>query len=167
MSCEIKQKLELFISKYLRIQNVNLDEESYEVPYIFRGFKTMLYVVKTEGSDYEIYIQDLRDRELFCLHLFINSMDCQAILEYIRTEGRKCPIPKERGGTWIMELVDKLMCEIGIEYIKLVDASEIICPIDNQTVDLTMLRLYQGRRSWYENFGYKNLVNPKKYNQTV
>lgn len=63
-----------------------------------------------------------------------------------------CPIPSTRSGTWLMELADTIADALGCAKANLTDESHITC--GNEYISLPVLRLFEGRDTWYSNFGF-------------
>lgn len=142
--------------------------KSYSVGYIFQNFKTSLKLSYDQIYErFTIRIEDEEETD-YCLTIVLydtsSPIECIAEIENLTME-INCPIPKVRGGTWIMQLVDDLMCHLNVKHLTLVDLATIRCPTNNHEVNLAMLRIYGGSKSWYENFGY--FSSTAHYNQAI
>jgi hypothetical protein len=156
------------------IGDINIMENDYIVPIEFKGYKssTVINYNYRENGNFNILIEDSEDNNSVCLYISLRHNKFEKMdtgyIEYVSTRDRRCPIPERNGGTWILELIDVLICDIGIHYISLEDDSNVICKENNSDTHLTMLRIYGGGNSWYEKFGFKHRkFIDDKYDQSV
>jgi hypothetical protein len=138
------------------------DEIENALSVSFLGFKTIL-TISNRGPTIEIRIFSPDDPETrdFCLGIVIaNDSEKGGVGSYIEQLGisdgtQECPIPKIKGGTWLVMLAKTLLCLLGVRYSHLDDDSSIKC--QNGFAKLVLLRTFQGiYKRWYENFGFKS-----------
>ena len=164
---QIKPKLKRFIYKHTGIEDIDLYRKLYEIPYILNDWETTLTVVyNLEGDNkFNILIKSKENEKDPCLLISLNSSS-SFYINLVETRNKTCDLPTSRAGTWIMHLIDKLALELEISYIYLFDESNVKC--DRFIISLTMLRIYNGGRSWYESFGYKpEKIDDKEYKQLL
>jgi hypothetical protein len=164
---QIENKLRSFISQHLGTEEIHLYTNSYEVPYRFENFETTLVIMYNfEGNRrFNILIKSFSESQDPCLILSINK-DNSLYVNLIGTQDKTCSLPISRAGTWILQLIDHLAVELSLSYIYLQDESTVLC--DNKRISLTLLRIYNGGKSWYENFGYKpKNIDYEEYEQLL
>jgi hypothetical protein len=154
------EKLGIYIENFINIyilDHIDIMKYKYRFNFLYDGYTTQLLCYYDLYSEtYKIEIENDENEQYPCLILNLyldkNGKDV-AEVQWIRTLRTKCKIPSSDGGDWIMRLVDSIICQIGIARIILMDGSYILCQ-DNK-IDLTKLRIYKGKYSWYKNFGYE------------
>lgn len=87
--------------------------------------------------------------------LYVKSIGC---LDEYKNEGW-ADLP--HSGTYIMKMCDKLFRHLRITSVYLLDKSHTG---KDSEISYTALRFFQGKGSWYENFGYKNYPYSKRDN---
>ena len=153
---EIYNNLKLFLGE----PNLNFSKNVYDVKYEYNGHITTLEVsYKTEPYEYyRIVIANSEKTNEPCLDLRIKEQDGKIVgyVYFIRSL-QSCNIPEKRGGSWIMMMVTDLLCKLGVTTATLVDDSLMDCNGEDGIVKVKfpILRIYQGKMSWYKEFGYK------------
>lgn len=153
----LTDNLKNFVSKYGEISEDKVDfiENDYIIEYTFQDVVTDL-LIKYENAKYEIKISNKDNDDEPCLHLILYEKNniIYGDVSYINANSKYCKIPNHRAGTWMMNLVVDLIDKLDIKVSKLEDASRLKCINNNRYALLSMIRIYEGKRSWYENFGY-------------
>lgn len=159
----VQRSLENFISEFSAIsrgEEMFKNVSCYSVNFEFEGYVTTL-VISKEFYPYRyfrIIIVNSISSESPCLDLRIKEDTNYGIVGYlyfIRASGNvKCKIPASSGGSWIMRMLGTLLCKIGVSVATLTDDSNIYCKGKIQ-VRFPILRIFQGKRSWYENYDYR------------
>ena len=150
-----------FISKYGQIppEDIDLPENDYILSFFFDGFETnLLFQYKyVFGDEYHIKITNTENDYEPCLHLVLyeKSSIIHGDVYYVNSNTSVCQIPLNRGGTWLLELAQSLFCKFEVQVSSLEDASRVLCNRNKRLARLAMIRIYAGKRSWYENFGYQ------------
>jgi hypothetical protein len=164
---EVKKKLKKFIYEHTGIKDIDLYRRSYEIPYLNKDFMTIITIIYDFEGDkkFNILIRSKENPNDICLLISLNK-NSSFYINLVETQDKTCNLPTSRAGTWIMHLIDQLAMELGISYIYLFDESNVKC--DRYRVSLTLMRIYNGGRSWYENFGYKpEKLEKEEYDQLI
>jgi hypothetical protein len=145
----IENKLKSFICDHLIVVDPKIYEKSYEIPYYFNRFETKLIIIWNYECDEYFSILIPSDDDMNEPDIYINIIsEDELYIVWIKADKSS-----SKTRTWIMNLIDHLAFELEISKICLEDQSSVIC--DDIEVLLMYWRIYNGGRSWYENFGYK------------
>ncbi len=130
---------------------------STQLHYTFDGNTVDLILSGAQGGDssYDIVL-------LSCLLFKIDLSEGFGDLLTLKTDRRiHCPLPDERKGSFILDLVDAISKSLSLSRVSLVDASKVKCHKNNQSVHLKFLKIMQNGKGWYESHGYTPVFVPK------
>ena len=150
------------------LRNVNTILEAHAVSDIITslsdGFKTMLEVdILDEDpteSEITIALPHIEDTQTPCMMLrfeYARPHICSIDL----IQHSDCIVPETRTGTWLVQLADNIARSLGAQRAVLDDGAYIrVVTADNTEldIDLAILRLFEGRDTWYSSFGF-NMVS--------
>jgi len=163
MTDNVNNNLDKIVRKYGR--RFKIHYRQFEIPVILE--KTINNYI----NYYEMYY-DMKERTHWLLPLYIkfidispcenthtNKIDDNITTCYISNVHRTSTIT----GTQMMEIIIKLLEIIGIKTIKIYDDAHINCKTKKETIDLTLFKLIEKQRGFYEKFGFEyDFSCPKK-----
>ncbi len=126
-----------------------------------------------------VFVQKLPNRIIFrvrsrekkvnkdCMIFDLLLKENKGELAWIGTEDVDCPIPKKQGGSFLLDLVDLLSKNLGVEKTIVTDASEKRCNKTKKMSDLWFLSIMKNGMTWYEKHGYLPDSNYKVYRERV
>ena len=149
--------------------NVSKDEitfgqNEYAVPIDYNGFETVIVFGWHEHlNQLRITIANTVNKDEPCLDLRVAEKKGLVVgkLGFVRTRGSdnrpaKCKIPDKQAAAWMVSLADEIYCMLGLQGAFLEDDAQLNCNSEN--VNFLLLRIFQGKFSWYESFGYPILI---------
>jgi hypothetical protein len=141
LQTKIKAKI---LSKGLsRVNHCNITVDGHEIPILKEDD---LIVVRGVGFEPKKISTDCLQMEKIGKTLHLN---------YLYTSEQACPVPTEKSGIFLLKVVDRVARRLGVEKIKLVDASEVTCNTDEKSkTSLKILTMFKTGRSWYGVNGY-------------
>lgn len=166
---EVDQRLKTLI-------NCNIDFTDWSMSYAmavnFQEYITIFIISYKEEPypQYNIRIINERNDDEPCLHLRIfqdenNNIEGFNIigkLVFVRASGVKCSVPDKNAGTWMVKLSIEFFKQLGIPITILEDDALLECPTSKAKTRFLLLRIFMGKRSWYESFGYKPFLSSKR-----
>lgn len=152
------------------IHDIDLETAEYAVPIEFEGFDTIIVFSTHEpSSNLRMRIMNTSTPDEPCLDLRIAEKrihDTEKIvgkLAFVRTKSgkpMKCTIPEKNASSWMVRLADKMYIALGLEHAFLED--DAVLPCGSTNARFLTLRIFQGKFSYYESFGYKVLIRKNK-----
>jgi hypothetical protein len=75
-------------------------------------------------------------------------------IEWLGTINAVCPLVAEKKGSYLLEFAEAIAKALGVEKIRLLDASSVKCRENKKEVELGPLKIFQQGKTWYESHGY-------------
>lgn len=98
-----------------------------------------------------------------CLSVRLDFTSKTVFVNWIGAEYSACALPREKTGTFLVNLADTIAHKLGFSQLQLTDMSKIRCHHDGKYANFALLRQMQKGRSWYEEFGYSLIDYPENY----
>jgi hypothetical protein len=123
----------------------------------YRNHPLEIKVVKNNnysyGDGYKIYTSDK------CLSLGVYKKGNKSELISYKTT---CKIPHSKNddpicmkGNFLSYLRNAVYCALGATNVNIIDMSSVYCSKNNKSLDLKILRVFEGKGSWYRKHGYR------------
>ncbi len=151
----------VFVASRLKVPltKVNFQKKEMTVPLKFRGVQTQV-TFSWWNDTLRITIPNYETSSEPCLDLRIVEKNNIVVgkIAFVRTRSSSggpvsCKIPSKEAGAWMVNLADRIYCWLGLQKAFLEDDSQLVC--NKKNVNFLILRILQGKFSWYETFGYR------------
>lgn len=160
---EVDDRLQSLINCNLKFIDWTM---SYAIAVNFKDWYTIFIISYKEEPypQYNIMIMNELDYDQPCLHLRIYKDENTIIgkLVFVRATNVRCSVPDKNTGSWMVQLAIEFFKQLGIPVSLLEDDALLECPTSKAKTRFLLLRIFMGKRSWYESFGYKPFFSSKR-----
>ena len=137
-----------------------LDLRSIQISFVFKETLSHLFISREQQEEEETYFRiGSPDSFVTPFEARLNENGEGEIINIKSIDGHD--LPPIRKGTWLVELGNALMSALGVTKWYLSDESLI------NDVDFAFLRFFQGKKPWYQCFGYIEDPDDKDYSEDM
>lgn len=152
----IKKNNLLFTGWEMRVgdeEDEDYESISYAIPIVFQNFETIIIIDRGEFFNITLFTEK-KDRNDYCMHIEF-WWKKKKLIGYVASINARtpCKIPADKKGIYLISLADAIIKSLGVQYGLIEDGTEISCGKEND-ISLNVYRIFQGKDSWYSNFGF-------------